>query len=299
MRSEEEVREMVLSYIKEDKLYRVIKDTPHEQILFSDEYLKTIVEKRLYPLADIAEWFNTSDGSLRYYLKPFEVYIFQDDGIVSGQTNNVLRLSVQSVLRLRMLNLLRKEYRVKGLKQLLGLDGEGYVTKAAPISSSREVGSFGNEDHDEKFEELQDQIETMANMLSGIMKSGLFTVSTEGDKTQIVLNEQIQLITQNVEQAETLKLELSNKENELKKMEDETREKYLSVSAKLNKLELTQKYRLEALKLWKERNKYGVWAKLTKSDQIELERTQFIDDYVNTRLKEVIKSENKLEETEE
>ncbi|MFF5996042.1 hypothetical protein AAGS61_15015 [Lysinibacillus sp. KU-BSD001] len=82
------------------------------------------MKKKLYSTPEVAGWFDITDGQLRYYIKPFEHYIF-DDMTDNPTTATVIRLNLRSILKLRMILLLKDEYRVKGLKRLLGIDENG------------------------------------------------------------------------------------------------------------------------------------------------------------------------------
>lgn len=300
MRTTEEIKEMVLSYVKNDPLYKVLKDTPQEEALFSDAYLEDIIEKTGYPMADIAEWFNSSDGQLRYYLRPFYPYVFEEDGVVSGNTNNVLRLNIRQILRMRMILLLKEEYRVKGLKQLLGLDGDGFITKTSTSQGSK-MGP------DLEFEEMQDELEKLKQIVTGIMKTGFFRLSEDAATIEIAIDdkgiqERLQLIVEgsdkrimlveDLDQIERAKQDLMDKEAELEekkkvlqRMEEKTKEDSLIVTSKLNEIGLIQTLRLKGLEKWKEENRYGMWAKLTKGDQIEIEKEKFVETFIEEHIK--------------
>ena len=300
MRTDDEIKEMVLQYVKKDTLYNVLKDTPREEILFSDTYLKDIVEKIGYPMTDIADWFNTSDGQLRYYLRPFYSYIFEEDGVISGNTSNVLRLNIRQILRLRMLILLKEEYRVKGLKQLLGLDGEGYIVQHQNSKERNIDPDF--------LEEMEEQLDQLTSVVTGIMKTGLFRLTDgPGGEQQVVLDnqrilQQMQLlvdgpdkklmlvedvnhIKEAQESLEAFETNLNKRREELDLMKEKTDANVAAASAKLNEIEEIQLLRIEALEEWKNTKKYGVWAKITKSDQIELERELFVKAYIEKHLK--------------
>ena len=300
MRTEEEIKEMVLIYVKNDPLYKVLKDTPQEFILFSDDYLKTIIEKTGYPMLDIAEWFNISDGQLRYYLRPFSDYIYEDDGVVSGHTNNVVRLNIRQILRLRMLILLKEEYRMKGLKQLLGLDGEGFLIQTPNTKMGPGV------DRDLEFEELQDEVEKLKQIVTGIIKTGFFRLPESGDFSEIVIDEKnIEermrmiaegsgkgiMLVEDVDHIERAKQDLIDREKEiedrkveLNRIEEETAATVAAVTDKITELDLIQSLRLEGLEKWKEDNRYGLWAKITRADQIDIEKENFLKTYIEKHI---------------
>lgn len=309
MRNAEEIKALVLEYVADDPLYAIIKDTPQEEILFTDDYLKDIIEKKGYAMLDIAEWFDISDGQLRYYLRPFHDYIFEENGVVTNTTNNVLRLNLRAILKLRMIILLKDEYRVKGLKQELGLDGEGYITKhfqraASPINNN-EVARLD----DGNYEDLIEQIGFLTKVIEEMLNTGVFKRIQSEDGLKIVQNDdyfdqRLKLIVdsskEEIEGSSRKELELKEEklnerlnEVELLKKDYERRLGDLeraaqsdsdSVATKLDKIEQMDKLRVAALEEWSKNNKYGIWAKLTRSDQIEVEKEQFVKEYISKQL---------------
>lgn len=110
----------------QDPLFQVIQDTPTEHIFLSEPYLDELIEKKYYSTPEVAGWFEVTDAQLRYYIKPFEEYLF--DGIATNpSTPTIIRLDFKAILKLRMILLLKDEYRVKGLKRLLCINEDGHV----------------------------------------------------------------------------------------------------------------------------------------------------------------------------
>ena len=124
----EENQKKIREILEHDPLFEVLEDTPLEEELYSDEYLSEIIEKKYYSTPEIAKWFGINDGQLRYYIKPFHDYLFEP-GENTPTSSTAYRLNFKSILKLRMIILLKDEYRVKGLKRLVGLDGYGYIEK--------------------------------------------------------------------------------------------------------------------------------------------------------------------------
>lgn len=62
-----------------DPLYQVIKETPTEELFLSEFYLSNLIEKKFYSTPEVANWFDVTDAQLRYYIKPFEEYPFNDE----------------------------------------------------------------------------------------------------------------------------------------------------------------------------------------------------------------------------
>lgn len=74
----EEMKQRIQEVLIHDPLFTVVRDTPMEEILYSDSYLAEIIEKKFYSITEVAVWFGISDAKLRYYIKPFKEYIFLD-----------------------------------------------------------------------------------------------------------------------------------------------------------------------------------------------------------------------------
>ena len=108
-----EMKEKIIDILQDDSLYAVLRDTPLEETLYTDSYLADIIEKKFYSTPEVAGWFTITDAQLRYYIKPFEHYIF-DNMAENPTTSNVIRLNLPAILKLRMIILLKDEYRVKG-----------------------------------------------------------------------------------------------------------------------------------------------------------------------------------------
>ena len=68
---------------------------------------------------------------------PGVLYTLFDYGLTDNPTTaTVIRLNLPSILRLQMILLLKDEYRVKGLKRLLGIDENGYIVKQPPAATT-------------------------------------------------------------------------------------------------------------------------------------------------------------------
>ena len=150
----ENVKEKIMGILQDDPLYAVLRDTPLEETLYTDSYLADIIEKKFYSTLEVAGWFNITDAQLRYYIKPFEHYIFNNMAD-NPTTATVIRLNLPAILRLRMIILLKDEYRVKGLKQLLNIQENGYIVKNQPAATTALAPS----------DELANKVEVLSNVL--------------------------------------------------------------------------------------------------------------------------------------
>ena len=135
MKETNEMKEKIIDTLQNDPLYAVLRDTPLEETLYTDSYLADIIEKKFYSTLEVASWFNITDAQLRYYIKPFQYYIF-DDMTDNLTTATVIQLNLLAILKLRMILLLKDEYRVKVLKRLLSIDENGYIIKQQPAATT-------------------------------------------------------------------------------------------------------------------------------------------------------------------
>lgn len=290
-----EKKEVFISFIEEDPLYAIIKDTSLEVELFSDSYLEQIEEKRWYSTVDVAEWFGINDGQLRYYIKPFHEYIFTDD---TPSSNTAYRLNIASILRLKMIMLLKDEYRVRGLQRILGA-GEGYVAVTKERVSPNELANPNEE---------MKKIEYLTKMMSQIMNSGLFEMVQEDDEVKLVISETYKKVAlledtssqQGVleelrKQTEGLVAENKQLAEELQKLKENRKEDVaVRIQEKRIESKVQAELKKEALSLWAKKNTPSFFDKLLHSDRIAQERDVFVEQYLseqlNDRLEEALKA---------
>lgn len=283
-----DTKEMVFKIIEHDPLFAVIRDTPLEEVLYRDSYLNDISENKYYSTTEVSSWFDITERKLRYYIKPFELYIF-DDSKVQPKTTPAIRLNLPAILKLRMILLLKDEYRVNGLKLLLGMDEYGRFINQQLTATT----DFSTTD------ELSNKVEVLGNVLQQMMQTGLFNLQQEGDKgaLQIAVNQEylMQTILQSADsnnqiteiQKETTKLKYDNER--LQKQITELREEnakdvVIKVRERFIENEVASALRTEAIKQFSSQNKPGFFAKLFRSSQIELEKEQFVLDYITKHL---------------
>lgn len=269
--------------LEHDTLFEVIEDTPLEEELYSDEYLSEIIEKKYYSTPEIAKWFGINDGQLRYYIKPFHDYLFEP-GENTPTSSTAYRLNFKSILKLRMIMLLKDEYRVKGLKRLLGLDGNGYIEKKPSINinpSTDLTTPVNPNEPSEELEELQQQVEGLNRLVEQIVSTGLFEMKQNEDGVKLELREDIAKLSSRINALETQQQTVLEgpKKNQAKDIATQVTEKRIE-------WDLAAKARSEALEKWNETHKYGVLAKLFQSEKIDQEKSEFITKYVNDYLNE-------------
>lgn len=273
----------LVRYIQSDSLYEVIKDTTLEDILFNEEYLLTLEEKRWYSTPEVAEWFDINDGQLRYYIKPFHEYLFTTD---TPSSSTAYRLNIESILKLRMILLLKDEYRVKGLQRLVGLS-EGFVQKREQPIASKKLATRDN---------LEKQVETLTNMMEQILKTGLFELKQGANGTEITLKESVyseqvkRISTEDETISEVRKIaeEIAKDKEEIQLSFIKSQREDIVIRMKERRIEQQSivELRADALEKWANQYKQGIFAKLFQSHRIEIEKEQFIQTYLNDHLEE-------------
>ena len=282
------MKEKIMEMLQDDPLYTVICDTPLEDTLYTDPYLADIIEKKFYSTPEVAIWFDITDAQLRYYIKPFEHYIF-DDMADNPTTATVIRLNMLSILKLRMILLLKDEYRVKGLKRLLGIDENGYIVKQPAATTALAPP-----------DELANKVEVLSNVLQQMMQTGLFQMQQDdaSGAMQITLNEDC--LAQNIKLLTTDSIQqLSEMQDRTEKLTEESRslQQQITELKEGNKKDVAFKIRerqienevvailrTEALEQFSAEKKSGIFAKLFRSAQVELEKERFINQYLAKHL---------------
>lgn len=257
----------ISNLLKDDVLYKLIEERMElKETLMTDEYLESINRNKYYSPTEISSWFGVTDGQIRYYIKPFFDYIFLDDED-TPLSEKTLRLGFKSILKIRMILLLKDEFKVNGLKHVL-MDTPRIVRK-----SSTDISKQSNDD------------ENIMLVLQQIMNSGLFNHSENTNELELNPTLKALLDSNNDYKSILEKIQLAN---------DELNEK---IEAN-NKILLTTENHHEGIqsiliddaelqiaaeKAYQEKYKYGPLARLFKHDQIELEKKQFIFNYIKTK----------------
>lgn len=278
------IEQRIKEVLADDPLFQVIQETPNEQLFFSEPYLLELIEKKYYSTPEVASWFDVTDAQLRYYIKPFEEYLF-DGQVTNPTTATLIRLDFKAILKLRMILLLKDEYRVKGLKQLLRINEDGHVIKKVPSPSTEIVAP----------DDIEYKLNAMSQALEQIMKTGLFKMEQNEDtqQMQLTLNqdfleqkikaipletsqrlEKIQAITENLEQENT----------ELKKIIEgmmASNKEDIAIRIREKSIEQTVLNRLqnEAAQQYTQQKK-PFFHKLFRSTQLEIEKKLFIAAYI-------------------
>ncbi|MED3799665.1 hypothetical protein [Lysinibacillus capsici] len=282
-----DTKEMVLEIVQDDPLFVALQHTPLEENLYNDGYLAEIDESKHYTIAEVAGWFDITDAMLRYYLKPFEQYIFDN---VSPNTNSNIRLNLPAILRLRMILLLKDEYRVRGIKLLLGIDDNGQLLKHQITATTMDS------------EDLSHKIDLLGNVLQQMIQTGLFQILPNEEQGTLQVNINQDFLDKNIQrlstdsilqveeiQKETLELKQENEhlqnqitelqENSVKDIVQKIRERHIEN-------EIVSTLRTEALQQYSQNHKVGFFTKFFKSAQIEMDKEQFVLSYISKHLEE-------------
>ncbi|MCM3358173.1 hypothetical protein [Psychrobacillus sp. MER TA 171] len=189
--------EHIKENLKFDPLFEVIQNAKLEDELFQEEFLQEIDIKKHYGTVKIAEWFSMSDSGLRYYIKPFPYYLFDED---APNTDTAYRLSFISIIKLKMITMLKDEYKIKGLERLIGGAHISYSdTTTLPTKNP-----------------FEPQIEKLASIVEQITKTGLFQIEENKEELNISLSDNfLNFIKYTLTPAEIEVNQLKEKENRL------------------------------------------------------------------------------------
>ncbi len=288
------IEQRIKEVLTNDPLFQVIQDTPNEQHFLSEPYLLELIEKKYYSTPEVASWFDVTDAQLRYYIKPFEEYLF-DGQATNPTTATLIRLDFKAILKLRMILLLKDEYRVKGLKQLLRINEDGHMIKRSPTSEILAAP-------------IQDKrLDTLSQAFTQMMQTGLFLIEQdeESEETKIVINEaflhqQLQALpsesSQEIEKLHALTAQLEQKNQVLaEKVEEILTSNKEDIAVKIREKHIEQnalrRLESEALEQYMATKKWGFFAKLFHSSQIEIEKKQYIAAYIDEHFTEQLTQE--------
>ncbi|MFJ7918614.1 hypothetical protein ACIQ6U_02510 [Lysinibacillus fusiformis] len=282
-----DAKEMVLGIVQDDPLFVALQHTPLEESLYNDDYLADIDETNHYTIAEIAGWFDITDAMLRYYLKPFEQYIF--DNATPNEHGNI-RLDLPAILRLRMILLLKDEYRVKGIKLLLGIDDNGQLLRHQITATTMDSGDLSN------------KIDVLGNVLQQMIQTGLFQILPDEKQGTLQVNINQEFLAENIQRLSSdsaLQFEEIQKETSELKQENENLQQQITELQENGVKEIVQKIRerhieneivstlrTEALQQFSMNNQVSFFKRMFKSSEIEMEKEQFVLNYISTHLEE-------------
>ncbi len=287
------IERRIQELLSDDPLFQVIQETPAEQFFLSELYLTELIEKKYYSTPEVASWFDVTDAQLRYYIKPFEDYLF-DGQATNPTTATVIRLDFRAILKLRMILLLKDEYRVKGLKQLLRINEDGHIIKQVSAPEN-----FPDATYDKR-------LDTLSKAFAQIMHTGLFQMeqNEDNEEMKLTLNENFLLqkikgLPESSQEIEKLQLHMEQLEQQNQELTEKVegilisnkediaikiREKHIEQSV-LNRLESEAITQYAAKKGWR------IIGKLFRSTQIEIEKKQYIAAYIDEHFSEQLTQE--------
>lgn len=260
-------KQEIIDLLENDTLYKLIAERSElENILTSDYYLNDINRNKYYSPTDLAEWFDVTDGQIRYYIKPFFDYIFHEDED-TPLSEKTLRLGFKSILKVRMILLLKEEFKVNGLKHVLE-DTPRLVKKT----------NMGLKTLDEDTEEIK-------LILKQILNTGVFEISSTEKGIEVNLSP-----TLKKQLDDTTKLQKLLAENNERAI---AAQKQLVVSFENEKIALEERLDNhlehqvalleEAEKAYHNNFHYNILSKLFRSEHIEIEKRQFILDFIKNK----------------
>jgi hypothetical protein len=286
------------SEFKYDRLYNLIIERDQlKSELLNNEFISLLEE-------DIHKWYSVSDAgkviggdkpvppsSLTYYIDSLREYIIPED----APTNKYIRLNYLSLIKLKMVLLLKDEFRLNGLKAELGITAN---PKHVITNNRSNVPSTETDNDLNEMKKKLDEFEAMNKVLWGLLleegedgKTRLKkplqsllsseTLLLQGESSILnKLEEQVEEIKKLRQENEHLKEKIEETSTQTstinKKLEEseKDREKILESERKFNNLTETLRARQLAEGEW-EGLGYFKKLKLNRSDYVE-ERTKAI-----------------------
>lgn len=168
--SENDIIAKIESELENDSLYKLIMD--REQLkkeLFHPRFI-SVLEKDIHRWYSVAEAGRIIGGdksippsTLTYYIDNLSEYIIPDD----APSNKYIRLNYLSLIKVKMVLLLKDEFKLNGLRAELGLTGNPkHVTNRSDANSS-------SIEKEEEFNERMERLEAASRqILSLLMEPG-------------------------------------------------------------------------------------------------------------------------------
>ena len=185
-----------------------------------------------------------------------------------------------------MILLLKDEYRVKGIKQLLSIGENGYIVKNQAAATTALAPP----------DELAHKVEVLSTVLQEMIQTGLFHLhqDNEAGTIRIAINQDylvqhMKLLS--TEQLSDIRIERKNyrRKQTLQKQITELKEEnqkdiVVKIRERQIENEVVATLRTEALEQFTTQKKSRVFAKLFRSAQVELEKERFINQYLAKNL---------------
>lgn len=266
--------------LKDDPLFKAVVSRGYDKELFSDSYLEDINTAGTYGTVKVAEWFNVSDSQLRYYIKPNIAYLVEEGTPVN---EFAYRLTFTAVLKLRMMLLLKDDYKMKGLELLIS---EEAIVSQKPESLTT---------NDSKI------LENISKSVKEIASSGLFDIKIDEHSSEPIINLNANFFEKFSKKLPAEEEEKNKLFQNLKEIKADLRNEYNRLQYSENRIEDFNEYiaflDIQPRKKWSFSSK-RTDAELTKFKEKTLEKIANESDKVKV-IKETVKSkELELKEIE-
>ncbi|WP_214484490.1 hypothetical protein [Bacillus sp. SM2101] len=266
---------LIKERLHNDKLFEEAQKRPEIiSNVLNEAFLDKLDEHHWYSTSDAGEILDCPDSTVRYYIKQLENYIIPENAPTVGKG---IRIDYISLIKLKMALLLRDEFKVSGLKMLVGIDGAVVNT---PTSTEIDVESSD-----------RTEIERLEYIVKQMLSTGLFNISEEKNAEgyslpKVTLNNDI---LQKIESANNL-LEGQTKVEERLSLLEQDRTKLSNHIEDLEKerqknmsWETRTRLRSKALKKWDEQSF------LKRKFAKESEKEEFIQNVIDKLYDEEMK----------
>lgn len=300
----EYVENVLRNEFKNDNLFRRIVKTPLEEYLFHDKILTLVIHpdhlysteevgKMILEKKDGEERVGVPPGSLRHYINKLESYV---SPAATGGRNK--RLNYESVFRLQMIYLLKDQYGVNGLQQLVGILGSA-------VEPVEEAPSLATD-------------QSMKKLLQLLTSSGILVPDEENI---VKVNPQFSTILSKVQAIEDAQKTLLEGPSQIMEQHKEMQEKITQLQSELNEQKIETKlqerklkFDITAMKMKIENQLYKEalieWGTLPDSERFRriglfskaedtTKKDMFIRDYMNQNLEDRLKVEMGLDDERE
>ncbi|MCM3716063.1 hypothetical protein M3202_18585 [Alkalihalobacillus oceani] len=271
--NEDDIYVKIESDLQYDNLYNLIIERDQLKTELFDSGFLSHLEKDMHRWYSVQEAGRILGGdkpippsSLSYYIDSLEEYIIPDD----APSNSYIRLNYLSLVKLKMVWLLKDEFRLKGLKAELGITGNPKNV----IKETKESSSNRDRELADAFEKIE-RLETVSQTLLGLLLE-------KGENDQLQLKQPLQqLLNQNnlIEEQSSVLKKLEDQNNVLKEIQEkqqqqekESNKRIIESEKKVNSLAEIFRLRKQAEEEW---DKLSLLTKITKN------RTDFIESWIN------------------
>lgn len=149
-----------------DPLFNLLKRKNKLGLIFDNEYIRALEKLTWYSTTQVAPMCDSTTSNVQYYLRSFIDYLEIEE---TPSTGNAFKIDYKGVIRLKMIFLLKDEYRVKGLKQELG-----YESIVKPVRPHLPTSDLNDQ-----------QQESLDYLMSFLRESGLVLLNEESREVEV------------------------------------------------------------------------------------------------------------------